>query len=251
MPMTLGEFLQPLGGNARQRELVLTAMYYLQRYEDKEAVTTNDISTGFVRARHTRGRKITNIANVLNGAAPYAHSPGRDGNSLLWSLTDTGEKYVRTLLNLPEADAELEHDVSTLRKLAAKIPDPEVQQYVDEAILCLSVGALRAATVFLWVGAVMSLRDRVWAKGAPAIDTALKNHNPKARDFKKQDDFSYVNDAALLQIAEDLAVLDKSQKTLLGHALDLRNNCGHPVKYNPGAKKVSAFVEDVVGIVWP
>ncbi len=122
--------------------------------------------------------------------------------------------------------------------------------YVDEAIVCLRVGALRAATVFLWTGAVVTLRDAVWAHGPAAIDAARKTHNAKSRDFKKQDDFAYVKDADLLQIAQDLSVLDKSEKTLLAQALDLRNQCGHPVKYKPGVKRVSAFVEDVVGIVW-
>jgi len=32
-------------------------------------------------------------------------------------------------------------------------------------------------------------------------------------------------------------------------ALDLRNRCGHPTNYRPGVKRVSSFIEDVVGIV--
>jgi hypothetical protein len=33
-------------------------------------------------------------------------------------------------------------------------------------------------------------------------------------------------------------------------ALDLRNQCGHPSNYRPGHKKVSAFIEDLIGIVF-
>jgi hypothetical protein len=247
--MTLGEFLHPLS-KASQRDLVLALMYYLKRYEDKDAVTTADLGVAFKRAKHAKGRRIANLAAVMNGAVPYVESPGSDGRRLLWALTDTGDKHVRGLLDLPQAEPEVEHDVGTLQKLASGITDDAVRGYVDEAILCLRVGALRAATVFLWTGAVVTLREKVWAHSPPAIDAALKSHNPKGRDFKKKDDFSYVKDADLIQIAQDLSVLDKSEKTLLGQALDLRNQCGHPVKYTPGVKKVSAFVEDVVGIVW-
>jgi hypothetical protein len=249
LPVTLGEFLHPLS-KASQRDLVLAVLYYLKRYENRDAVTTADIAAAFKRAKHAKGRKIANLAAVMNGSAPYAHSPGNDGRHLLWALTDTGEKHVRDLLDLPQAEPEVEHDVSTLQTLAAGIRDEAVRGYVDEAIGCLRVGALRAATVFLWTGAVVTLRTAVWTRGVSAIDAALKSHHPKARDFKVKDDFSYVRDADLLQIAQDLNVLDKSEKTLLSQALDLRNNCGHPVKYNPGVKKVSAFVEDVIGIVW-
>ena len=51
-------------------------------------------------------------------------------------------------------------------------------------------------------------------------------------------------------MAQDLGLFDKAEKTTLGEALDLRNRCGHPSKYVPGVKKVSSFIEDVVGIVF-
>jgi hypothetical protein len=73
---------------------------------------------------------------------------------------------------------------------------------------------------------------------------------PRAK-LKKHEDFANVKDSELLQVAQDLAVYDKSEKKRLGEALDLRNDCGHPVKYKPREKKVASFIEDVVGIVWP
>jgi hypothetical protein len=82
------------------------------------------------------------------------------------------------------------------------------------------------------------------------IAPLVKKHKASAPDFKKRDDFAYVNDAALLLVAQELAVIDKTQKQRLGEALDLRNGCGHPSKYSIGPKKVSGFIEDVVGIVW-
>jgi hypothetical protein len=44
-------------------------------------------------------------------------------------------------------------------------------------------------------------------------------------------------------------VFDRSEKKQLKQALDLRN-CGHPVKYKPGERKVSSFIEDVINVVF-
>lgn len=249
--MTLGEFLHPLGSKPSQKNLLLACMYYLHRYEGMDAMTTSDLQSAFTKAKHVRGKKMQ-VAAVLNQAVPYVHSPASKvkGQRLQWALTDTGFEHVRKLLDLPAAEPELEHEVGALQKLATKISDEQARKYVEEAILCLSVGALRSSIVFLWTGAVATLREKAWAHGAPAIEAALKNHHPKARDFKQKGDFAYVKDVDLLQVAEDLRVIDKSEKTLLKQALDLRNQCGHPVKYDPGEKKASAFVEDVLGIVW-
>lgn len=250
MALTLGEFLHPLT-RAKQRDLVLATMYYLERYESRDAITTADLRSAFAKAKHAKGKKIQHAA-VLNLAVPYVHSTGKEsGNLITWALTETGQKHVRDLLGLPAAEPDVEHDVGTLQALADKIVEANVRAYVEEAIVCLQFGALRASVVFLWTGAVSVLRDEIWKHGASSIDPAIKKYLTRAPTFKKKDDFAYVNDATLLLVAQDLAVIDKTQKQRLGEALDLRNGCGHPSKYSVGVKKVSSFIEDVVGIVWP
>lgn len=64
------------------------------------------------------------------------------------------------------------------------------------------------------------------------------------------DDFAHLRDSTLLIVCQDLGIISKSERKMLDAALDLRNNCRHPNNYNPGIKKVSAFIEDVVGIVF-
>jgi hypothetical protein len=245
--VTIVEFLHPLR-SASQLNAILAVMYYLKRYEGTPEVTAAQVSAALSRARHPRARNVQ-VPARLSGGGPYVHSTGSDGRHVLWALTDTGDQKVRELLNLPADQPEIEHDVTTLTALATRIADDATRGWVEEAILCLRVGALRAATVFLWTGAVVTLRDAVWPQGASAIDAALKRHNPKA-SFKKKDDFSYVKDADLLEVCQDFQIVDKTEKGRLKEALDLRNACGHPSKYTPGVKKVSAFIEDVVGIVW-
>jgi hypothetical protein len=245
--LSVGEFLHPLS-RATQRDLVLAVMYYLKRYNGEAAVTTADIKAAFASARHSRGKRIQ-YAAVLNQAVPYVESPGGEGGRLLWSLTDFGEKRVRELLDLPAAEPEVEHDVSALTKLAAKVPDEDVRDYIEEAIKCLRAGAFRASVVFLWTGAIATLRDELWKHGAAKIDAEVKKYQPKT-DFKKKDDFALVKDVNLIEVAENLGRFDKGEKQMMQQALTVRNQCGHPGKYSVREKKVSAVVEDVLGIVF-
>ena len=93
-------------------------------------------------------------------------------------------------------------------------------------------------------------QERLVAKGGQAVATALLKHDSKARPIKTVDDFTFSKEVHQLQVAQDLGLLDKAEKTTLGEALDLRNRCGHPNKYSPGVKKVSSFIEDVISIVF-
>jgi hypothetical protein len=246
--MTLGEFLAPLAGGS-QRESCLAVLYYQQHYQDKAALTVEEIRDALVRARVPRASKI-NVADVLTKSGALVDSPGVSGKRRLWQLTSSGEKHIRAKLGLPASTPEIEHDVATLEALAAKVGDQVVRDYILESIKCLSVGALRAAIVILWTGAVRTLQEEALTKHHAALNGAITKHDPKARPVNKLEDFAYIRDATTLLALQELGVLDKGEKTTLGEALDLRNRCGHPTKYSPGIKKASSFIEDVIGLVW-
>ena len=248
--MTLVEFLYPLKGG-KQRDLVLAAMYFLKRYKDRESVTAPEIKTALTATKLPKTKAI-NVNDVINKGAPYVHSPGgKENGALLFALTDKGEQYVRELLELPAAEPEVEHDVVTLSNLAANIKDEHVRGYVEEAITCLRFGALRAAVVFLWTGAIRTLHEEAVSAGTAKTTAAIQKKDPKARQVKSVDDFAWIKDRTFLEACPDIGLLDKTEKGTLVAALDVRNSCGHPTKYKPGVKKVSAFIEDVVGIAFP
>jgi hypothetical protein len=191
-----------------------------------------------------------NVADVLNKSGAYVDSPGSQDSRRLWKLTASGEKHIRSVLKLPAAEPEIEHDVTTLETLAGKVPDPIVRGYIEEAIKCLSVSALRAAVVFLWTGAIRTLQREAFSKGTTKLNAAILKHDPKARTVKKLEDFAYIKDAVSLLAFQELGILDKGEKGTLEEALNLRNRCGHPTRYVPGINKASGFIEDVVGIVF-
>jgi len=246
--MTIVEFLHPIRAKSL-RDVCLAALYFAHRYEGVESLSVEALRALLRRGHIPRATKL-NLADVLAKSAPFVDTVGKEGSRFLWALTTTGQQHVRTLLNLPATEAEIENDVTSLVKLTAKISDPNVADYVKESITCLSVNALRAAVVFVWAGAVKTIRDLVFACGASAVTTALVKHDPKARPVKHIDDLVYPKETTLLIVAQDLGIYDKNQRGILEDCLDLRNKCGHPGKYKIGPKKVSALIEDLVGIVF-
>lgn len=246
--MTLMEFLHPLKGGSN-RDICLAALYYHQRYEGVAEATVDGLRALLKRARVPRAATM-NVAQVLSVSAPYVHSPGMQGKKFLWAITASGQDRVRQLLNLPASDPEVENDVSALEALINTVGDADVADYLHEAVKCLRVDALRATVVFTWSAAIKSIREDVFGCGAAAADAAIKKHDPKAKNITKADDLVLVKEAVLLLAAQDLGLFDKNEKGTLEECLNLRNKCGHPGKYKPGPKKVSSFIEDVVGIVF-
>jgi len=246
--VTLVEFFAPIARSTHGNK-VLGILYYFARYEDTPVMTVEQIRAGLKRARVPNASKI-NVGDVLSKSGANVDTAGAEGAKKLWTLTPTGEKSIRSVLGLPEAEPDIEVDVATLSQIVSKVADQNAKDFLNEAVTCLSFGALRAAVVFVWSGAVTVLRQRAWKAGAAKVNAALLTHDPKARRVSKLEDFAYVKDVRLLELLFDLGVIDKTEKIVLGQALELRNGCGHPTKYRPKEKKVSSFIEDVVGIVF-
>ncbi len=246
--MTVVEFLHPLKGGA-VRDICLGAMYFAQRYDRKNELTVEELRALLKRARVPRAAKL-NLADILGKSAPHVDAAGKRGNRFLWTLTPSGQERVRSLLGLPEAEVEIEHDVSSLATLLDSISNAEVSDYLHESIKCLSVGALRAAVVFLWAGAIRQIQQDSIACGVGNVNAAVQKHDSKSRTIRKLDDLAYIKESTLLLASQDLGLFDKNQRGVLTDALNLRNKCGHPGKYKPGPKKVSSFMEDVINVVF-
>jgi hypothetical protein len=246
--MTLVEFIAPLKCATNQSR-VLAVMYFKEKYEDIHALTVDQIAKALIISRVPRASKV-NVSDVLSKAGHYVNLTGVTGKARLWTLTDTGRTKVRNLLDLPQSDVEIENDVETLKTLIAKITDADIKDYLDEALKCLNVGALRATVVFSWTATIRTIQVNLLLHGVHAVNIAIQKHDLKSRFVNRLDDFAYVKDSVTLLAAMDLGDLDKNEKDTLKEALDLRNRCGHPSKYKPGIKKVSSYIEDIVSIIF-
>jgi hypothetical protein len=178
--MTLVEFIAAVKYSKREI-LVLSVLYWNEHYGSKVSMTAAEVRAALVAARVTNAKNI-NTADVLGKAGANVDVPGNAPNgSKLWALTETGRKAVRLAHGLPEDQPELEHGVADLEKIAAKVTDAGAKKFIEEAILCLSVNALRAAIVFVWVGAIADIKARVWSHGAAAVTKAFQKYLPKAQ----------------------------------------------------------------------
>jgi hypothetical protein len=182
--VTLIEFLHPLKGGAR-KNVVLGTLYYGKRYKDQPAMTAADIKAAMRQARIPKAKDIK-VNAVINQSAPYVHSIGAtDNGAFLFEITGEGERYIRGKVGIATHDAQVEHDVTALEAIAATVKDDTVRSYIEEAITCLRAGALRAAIVFLWTGAVRTLQDAALAKGVASLNAAITKHDPKARNIRR------------------------------------------------------------------
>jgi hypothetical protein len=245
--MTLVEFLAPLKSSS-SRDKCLSVLYYRKHSEGTPGMTIAEIRADLRRARVPKAAKI-NIADVLARAGGYVDKASDDGRKL-WQLTDSGDRHIRELLGLPSTEPEIKEDVAALSVLAGKIRDDTVRSYVEESIRCLQVGALRAAVVFLWAGAIRTLHEESLTKDAATVNAALQKQDPKARRVSTVEHFGWIGDRTFLDATPDMGLLDKGQKDTLVDALNLRNRCGHPTKYKPREAKAKSFIEDVLGIVF-
>jgi hypothetical protein len=145
---------------------------------------------------------------------------------------------------------DLQEDVSTLLEILEDVTDAKLRSYLEEAVDCLRVGARRAFVLMAWQGAMNQIREAVAGRDLADVNAELRTIDSKARTITRPSDFDYVKESSMLLLGQRLGIFDKGQKDELGKALDLRNKCGHPGDYRVGPKKVSAFLEDLVNLVF-
>lgn len=142
-------------------------------------------------------------------------------------------------------------DTTDIEHVLAKIKDKEERDYLEEGIKCFKANALRAGVIFLWSASIYKIQKMCLTQSLGFINTELRKIYPKAKEIKVIEDFGYVNDKFLLELACNIKVLDKTKKEELKNTcLDLRNKCGHPGNYKPKGQKIKAFVEDIIGMLY-
>lgn len=246
--LKLVEFLETVKGSSTQ-DIILSVLFFEHTYNKIKSLTVSELRD---RLRSTRVPKSANlnISQVLINSGSLVDSIKESGSKFNWSLTDTGFDHVRHMHGLPDKSHQLVHEISTLSTIIRDIKDNDIKSYVEESVLCLSVGALRSSIVFLWSGAIRVVQKDLLNFGIAKLNSALLLHDPKSRTVKTLDHFAYIKDSLTLMVSQELGLFDKNEKGILEDALNLRNRCGHPSKYKPREKKISGFVEDITSIVF-
>lgn len=242
---TLLEFLSPVLTGSR-RDICLAAMLYLKHASD--GITAFELKQALITARVPKAKQM-NVADVLGkaGALVKVESGTRPNR---WALTASGESYVADMLGLHAPKPETVNAAGGLTALLGRIGDEVIEGYVEEALTCYQIDARRAAVVFLWSGAIRHLQQAALGYGTSVLNQAIQKHDQRSKPVSKLEDFSGVKDVTQLLAFREVGLLDKGEWQTLQEGLDLRNRCGHPTRYRPGAAKVAAFIEDIMSIVF-
>lgn len=243
--MTLVEFISPIR-RGKQPDLVKATLFWAHEYAGQDCLSVSEIREHLIEARTVGARK-WNISDTLRKAGGDVNRCKKDGARGGWCLTDTGARTLRDQLGLATVTVIAASDV---RVVLRGIQDTDAARFVEESVKCLEATANRAAVVFLWSGAIQTLRTRCVGVGVKNVNAEVVKHVQKARAIRKVEDLAHIKDSDLLKVLKGLGLIDKSQKSALDSCLTLRNSCGHPGSYWPKEQKVKAFIEDVVGIVW-
>jgi len=244
--MLFVEFIAPLK-NGSQAQKCLCSLYYLKHNLSVEIATVQQIKNLLIRARVIKKHGSINYTRALASLDENVDSPGAN----MWQITPSGEREIVQLLNLSIEEIKSENDTAILDNLIhTRISDSELQDYLTEAVDCLRIGRLRACVVFLWSGSIYVIRDLLIHKNKKTLNKHLLKRDLRSRNVSKVEDFVYIKDSLLLLVMQDMGLCDKNQREVLEECLDLRNKCGHPGKYSPGPKRVSAFIEDVISIIF-
>jgi site-specific recombinase XerD len=237
---------QKEGQQISDRTIQHTFKISLAKQNFNKTLTTRSIKNTYVKHLTEDGVPLTSILEQLNIKSPETI---KLYNDLCFSPKKHNSSRFDTI-HLEKEEFEL-FDTTDLEYILAKVTDQEERDYLNEGIKCFKANALRAGVIFLWTASVYKIQKMCLTQSLGYINTELKKIYPKAKDIKVIDDFGYIKDEYLLELACKLKLIDKTTKEeLKNNCLDLRNKCGHPGKYKPKGQKIKAFVEDIIGILY-
>lgn len=193
--------------------------------------------------------KLTNYASL----STFLQSARKQGRVAMvngkWRLLQAGRDYLSTKgVSSPSVLTRPQEDI---RVYLSKISNPEIRSFVQETMLCLEAGALRAAVVMSWVGAVAILYEHVLKHHLTDFNQEAKRRNlQKGKDATTLDNLAAMKESDFLDVLEGINVFGKNTKQELQSCLQRRNGCGHPNTHIIGAQTVAHHIEVLILCVY-
>lgn len=137
-----------------------------------------------------------------------------------------------------------------LKKLHSSITDPDLSEYLLEAINCFEHDLLRASIVMTWCWVYYLLRDWIFKKHLTAF-------NAKSNTWKNPitvyiiEDFENINEANVIDTCKSIGLISKElHKTLKMH-LDTRNSFAHPSNKPSSLSIAEAYIVTAIKEILP
>jgi hypothetical protein len=229
-------------GELGRIEILIVVLSSLEQPAPVSAVIAKAASVG------ARGVRDWNVSMYFGRYPKWVSNVGSG-----WRLTSAGVDKARDLgmsLRSPIVTAT----AKSLEAVVRGISDKHRRDFLSDALLCFDKAAYRPAVVYSWVGAVWILQQRIVTGERDAFNKAgiarfNKNGREDFRPITTLESFGRLQEADLLQLAEDIGLIHKSLHAQLKQRLGLRNGSGHPnsmvVDEHTCAAHINFLIENV------
>jgi hypothetical protein len=115
-----------------------------------------------------------------------------------------------------------------LAELPPKLNNPVEKAFLEETLVCFTVGAFRAAVVMCWNLVYEHLCDYVLASKLTEFNAQLRIAFPRASRITGRDDFAELKESQMLEVCRGAGITAPSVNRLLCEKLARRNAAAHP-----------------------
>jgi len=247
MKEQLDEFLQqiPKLNEQTSGSLVDYFVYFLTVILEEDTATPTAVERCFEVARL---QKYSNISAYLsqNSKKRPKKTPKFIKSRVGYQIERGAELEIQKTLQTGPARRETSH---LLRGLLSKVDDQHKRSFLQEAIDCYEIGAIRASIVLTWILAIHHLYDYIHANQMSAFNAALSKNTDKRikiTTVKKIDDFSEIPEVKFIELARSAGIISNDVRKILDVKLGIRNSSAHPSGVNISEVKATDFIIDLV-----
>lgn len=174
-------------------------------------------------------------------------------NSILKNYDD------KFILQLQQDSGEV-NDIPELRKLLSELDEPELSEYLTDAIGCAEASFYKASIVLGWCAAIDRIQKKILSIGFRDFNTAstkVKNQTSgKFKQWKKEfsittlSELQTVFDTDLIIVLEGMELLESNQAQRLRTCFEYRNHSAHPGEAPIERAHIISFFTDLTKIIF-
>ncbi|GAK59286.1 hypothetical protein U27_06263 [Candidatus Vecturithrix granuli] len=142
--------------------------------------------------------------------------------------------------------------LKNLQELLRKVKNPQENDFLQEAIKCFEVAALRATVIMVWNLTIDHLYEYILANKIIDFNRELAKNTDrriKITAITQKDDFSEIPENKFLEFCRAGNIISNDVRKILDTKLGIRNTCAHPSNIKIYESKVIDFIEDLVSNV--
>ena len=232
--LKLAELKKLLQGDFSPSDKLILILASFDSPSEVRAIKARATEAGF------RVPKNWNVSSVLSRSKGKAIRTPQG-----WEISEAGGERLEEL-GVSSVSSAVVHISEQLRKHGAAIADPDLREFINEAIRCQELQLFRSAVVMSWLGAVAVLHNEVVKNHLAAFNAEATRRNPNWKTAMIADDLGAMKERGFLDILQSISVLGKNVKNALVQCLDRRNCCGHPNSFKLAENTVAAHIEVLI-----